>query len=360
MNSATSFIDSVSVCGWSAVTMGRHQVERSRQAMRSAHPGAFLVDSCQRIETYQLGTCGCESPLKLSGIAAVRHLAEVAAGLHSVVLGEAQILGQVRAARAETGGRLRTVSDIAIAAARELRRRHEFNSHAGALLDRALKAAGVAPGGRLLVIGTGQLGQLVARRGAEIGFDRVYFAGRTPSATPGPWEYLRLDRISFCPDVDVIAGCLGSAADSMTAEELPRVRSLVADLGTPMNFAGPFPVPVVTIADLLANEANRPHAVRRRKELRDELGEMVSFRVGRLDGEGALRVSQLRVSIERTRQAEVVRMLQLHPESDVASIDTFSRALVNRLFHSASEAARHSEAEFATRLLQLFEGTDRE
>ena len=337
--------------------MDRHEVERSRSAMRVAHPEAFLVDSCQRIETYQLGPCGCESPLKWSGTAALGHLAEVAAGLHSVVLGEEQILGQVRSACADSTGQLRSAADIAIASARELRQRQEFNSHAGALLDRALRVSGAPAHGKLLVVGTGQLGQLVARRGAELGFERVYLAGRTPSATPGPWEYLRLDRIALCPDVDVIAGCLGSSADSMTAEELPRVRSMVADLGTPMNFAGPFSVPVVSIATLLADEASRPHAVRRRRALRDEMSAIVGSRIGYLAGDGAQRASRLRSAIERQRRAEVARMLQLHPETDIASLDVFSTALVNRLFHSASGAARHSEAGFADRLIQLFDET---
>ena len=354
-----SLLDSVSACGWNAVTFDRFEVERMREAMRRGHPEAFLVDSCQRIETYQSAPCSCESALKLTGREAVQHLAEVAAGLHSVVLGEEQILGQVRNAYTSATGLLRSFADVAVGSARELRHRHQFNSHAGALLDRALKVSDVAPRGRLLVLGTGQLGQLVARRGREIGFATVFLAGRSAPVSSGPWEFLRLDRLSYCPDVDVVAGCLGSAADSLTADELPRVRSLVADLGTPRNFSGDFGVPIVSIADLLADEASRPHAVRRRTALREELSAIVDSRLSHLAGEGAARASALRSAVERTRAAEVQRMLRLHPDADVQAIETFSRALMNRLFHDASEAARNSEAEFSDRLIRLF-GADRE
>ncbi len=349
-----SFVESFTACGWNAVALDRFEVDRMRQAMRERHPGAVLVDSCQRIETYQAEPCSCESPLKLRGPKAVRHLAEVASGVHSVVLGEEQILGQVRAACTTATGPLRTITDIAIGSARELRQREQFNSHAGALLDRALKVAGVAPQGRLLVLGTGQLGQLVARRGVELGFSTVYLAGRSPLAHAGPWEFLRIDRVALCPDVDVVAGCLGSSAGAMFAGELPHARALIADLGTPRNFAGEFAAPLICIADLLADEANRPHAMRRRSALAEQVGAIVEARLAHLAGDGAARAARLRNAVEATRQAEIDRMVRLHPGVDRAALETFSRALTNRLFHGPSQAARTADASFAEQFVELF------
>ena len=109
---------------------------------------------------------------------ALRHLSEVAAGLHSAVLGEAQILGQSRRAFDDAGAELQGLGQTAITAARSLRAETEFDSHAGHLLDRGLALSGVGPAGRLLVLGTGAMARLVAERGEAVGVCEGPGAGR--------------------------------------------------------------------------------------------------------------------------------------------------------------------------------------
>ena len=345
-------------CGWSTVSLTRERVELVEHRAIGNHPGAAVVASCQRIEAYGSEPCACRSPQKWEGAEALQHLAEVAAGLHSVVLGEEQILGQARDAFADASGELRAHGDLAIAAARELRRRTDFNSHAGHLLDRALRLAAVEPGGRLLVLGTGAMARLVAKRGRELGFGDVIVAGRTPprgKATTWASNFVPLGAIASVEAIDVVAGCLGSGAPEVALESLPAVRKLVADLGTPVNFSGEPPVPMVTIATLLADEESRPHAVRRRAELRVQLAGFVERRLGQIATAAASPVGRLRLEVERVRMRELERMRRLHPEVAPETLDLLTRSLVNQIFHAPSERLRQLDDEaLGQRLVALF------
>lgn len=338
-------------CCWSTVSRAADEVARAQQRAADLHPGAAIVVSCQRVEAYGTVPCACDAPARFAGHEALGHLAEVAAGLHSVVLGEEQILGQVRRAFDESLPGLRRLADVALASARELRRETDFNSHAGALLDRSLKTVGMKAAGRLLVLGGGQLGRLVARRGLEIGFDEVIIASRTRPPEIAGVTYVPLSRAASLAPVVVVAGCLGSAAGEVMPASLPPA-ALLADLGTPRNFAAGQAAPVVTLADMLANEHARPHAMKRRRELSARLAAIVDTRVAAALRSGSP-VAGLRFEVERVRQRELARMVKLHPELPQDALDAFARALVNQLFHLPSSRLKADPA-FGARVAELF------
>lgn len=307
------------------------------------HPGpAMIVESCQRYEVYSFGDCQCGAPQKLDGRDALQHLAEVAAGLHAVVLGEAQVVGQVRSALAEAPEELRRLGDLALGASRQLRRETHFKAHSGHLLDRALSVHGVEPGGPLLVVGPGAMGRLVAERALELGFGPITIAGRTRPEAPwfaaGGFAFVPLDSLRSAGDVRVAIGCLGSAARSLDlAADLPAVSHLLVDLGTPRNFAGDSAAPVATIASLMPNHTARRHGDLRRAELADRLRAILDRRLGGafLDGDGGL--GALRKSVEEVRRDVVQRTRRLHPEIADETLDAITRTLVNQIFHLPSE-----------------------
>ncbi len=173
--------EQLQLCAWATASMAADELAGISAMARRHGPGAVVVESCQRIEVYSGAECGCAAPKHERGLPALQHLTEVAAGLHSVVLGEAQILGQVRTAFADAPPPLRRHAAVALAAARELRRETAFASHSGHLLDRGLDRAGIPAAGTLLVIGAGQVGRLVAERGTDLGFGRVVVAARRPA-----------------------------------------------------------------------------------------------------------------------------------------------------------------------------------
>jgi len=353
-------LDPLSACCWPVASLDRATLSALQAEVQRRHPGAMLLTSCQRVEAYRPSPCDCAAPSKLLSTEALLHLAEVAAGLHSVVLGEAEVLGQVRAAVAVAPQPLRALAGHAVAAARELRRETAFDSHAGHLLDRALRLSGTEPSGRLLVAGTGWMGRLIAIRGQALGFAEVLVAGRTkPEGAwfrDGTFQFVALDQMTALESVAVAAGCLGSSAPELDpVRDLPPVEALLADFGTPRNFGPTTRVPVVTIADLLAGESPRRHGDPRRAALRAQLRAILEHRLALASDDSLSTVGRLRLLVERARREEVERAARLHPEVDEATLDAVTRSLLNRIFHAPSERLRQAADPAAEEaLLALF------
>ena len=298
------------------------------------------------------------------GPEALLHLTEVAAGLHSIVLGEREILGQVRSAFASAPPRLARLGGVAVAAAREFRAGAFFDTHTGHLLDRALRLSGVQSGGDLLVIGAGAAGRAVAERAFALGYASVAIAARQQPAgawfEAGAFTYLPLTELAKRPAVDVIVSCLGSGADELHVKnDLPGARRLIVDLGTPRNLAGDPGVPLIDIARMWESEFGRPHAESRRAQGRARLRVLLQERLTMLEQDSRSTVGRLRQEIERIRAAEVARALRLHPEVPPAAMESITRSLVNQLFHLPTERLRQqTNAALAYELAGLFAPAD--
>lgn len=359
----TSTIATLTACCWETASLTRAQIAGIGERSRAHGEAPVLVTSCQRVEVYGVDGCDCPAPLRFAGMDALRHMAEVAAGLHSLVLGEAEILGQVRNALSAAPPAVRATGDIAIAAARDLRRQTAFNSHSGHMLDRALSYAGIEARGAALVIGAGAIGRLVALRAHELGFERVLVAGRRlPDAAwfnEGPFEFVALAGLTETPPVDVAVGCLGSAAGELDpAKDLPVVRRLVVDLGTPRNFAVTPSIPLVAIADMLDESQHRPHALARRAALREQLHAALERRLAMASETGRSPVGELRQAAEMARAREAERIRRLHPELSADTVDAITKSLVNQLLHAPSERLRAlGDVPLAHQLAALFRET---
>ncbi len=126
---------------------------------------------------------------RLSGPDAVRHLFRVAAGLDSMMVGEPQILGQVReafgTARAvrATGPLLDALFRHAIAAGRRVRQQTGIErgslSVPAAAVTLARQLLGGLAGRRVLVLGAGEMAELVVRHLVEAGCGSVVVCNRT-------------------------------------------------------------------------------------------------------------------------------------------------------------------------------------
>lgn len=353
-------IEQFMACCWETASLGRQEI-RDVYAYSGDHGSApITVTSCQRIEVYSTNACDCGAPLQRQGVAALRHLAEVAAGLHSVVLGEAQILGQVRTAIQKAPADVKPLAETALAAARELRRETDFHSHSGHLLDRALARAELVAKGRLLVVGAGAVGRLIAQRGRELGFDDVVIASRRePEGAwfhEGGFAYAPLWSIREVDAVDVAVGCLGSEADELRLNEnLPEIRSLIVDLGTPRNFAPTADVPLVTIASMIGQGNERPHSDGRRSALRKRLHTILDRRVAMASHDAQSPIGHLRHAVEQARQQELARIQAKHPDLAPETIDAITRSLVNKIFHAPSKRLKQLDnEELARRLAELF------
>ncbi len=358
-NAVYTDLESFSACCWPIVAATRGEIQGFQRLAERHAAGSATLNTCQRLEVYAAADFDCGASIRLGGPRALQHLAEVAAGLHSAVLGEHQVLGQVRSAIIAAEGPVRELGEVALAAARELRREVSFDVDAGNLLDRALGLSRLRPGGRLLVVGAGSLGRLVAGRGLDLGFDVTVAGRRTPGAgwlDGRAYTFVHLPEMVRLVPVDVAVGCLGSgAAELELGNALPAVNGLVVDLGTPRNFTGEASAPVVTIAALLECEAAREKDAPRRAELQQRLAVLVEKRLAMAAEDRSSLVGSLRFELEIVRQREMERVRRLHPEIEPETLDVITRSLVNQLFHRPSERLKRlNDPALSARVAALF------
>jgi glutamyl-tRNA reductase len=177
---------------------------------------AAIVSTCNRVELYGFARSrrprdellsflaryhGLE-PRELKGAVYVHrgdevahHLAETAAGMHSLVLGEAQIQGQVRRAldhaiAAGTGGpELRRLFESAISAGRQARSRTALGRGVASLPQASVELVrqrlGTLDGSTVLLIGAGAMGELAAKQLAHHGVRELVILGRNVARAQG-------------------------------------------------------------------------------------------------------------------------------------------------------------------------------
>ena len=245
--------DAVQIYGWDVASLSARALETLEDRIGPFLEGrqAFHVSTCQRLE---LVTIGCELQVEADrfyrGDDALLHVARMAAGLDSLVLGEAEILGQVRSALATAPLALQSMLAPAIGAARTLRRESSFTAHAGHALDVALQFAAVSEKGDLLVLGGGPLGRRVAERADNLGFSTT-IAARRPLALPQGIGHVAFGRLASLAPVQVIVSCLGRAAPQLSKADLPSVTGVALDLSTPANLMPDLDVPVISLSMLV-------------------------------------------------------------------------------------------------------------
>ena len=164
---------------------------------------------------------------------AVRHAYEVATGLDSMVVGEAQILGQLRAAYAEAAARDSTgrlLHELIQQALRVGKRAHTETGidRAGqTMVSAALALAGDLAGRRALVIGAGAMGSLALATLRRAGVGELLVTNRGEArarrlaqlhaATPVPFAELAAELAG----VDVVVSATASLGYVITGAHLP-------------------------------------------------------------------------------------------------------------------------------------------
>ncbi|MBU0677648.1 MAG: hypothetical protein KJ626_05995 [Verrucomicrobia bacterium] len=169
-------------------------IERARliRELRSASPDLFVLDTCQRLECYGDKMPGITEGLitqTWSDAEAFERLARIAAGLESRILGELEVLGQVRnaykafrIAEHRSGHAMDRVFQNVLALARKARKESGIDNNLtsiSALAGRVLLNE-VEPGAPLAVLGAGSLAGSVARYLSKRGSSSVRIASRCP------------------------------------------------------------------------------------------------------------------------------------------------------------------------------------
>lgn len=165
---------------------------------------------------------------------AVRHLFRVAASLDSTVIGEPHILAQIKtalaAARAAamTGAELEALIQAALAIGKRVRSETAIGERpvtvTAAAVDLARSVHGALGGRAALVLGGGEMGELIAEALREAGLRRLSVCHPRPERAEALARLHECHMVPFAAlaqalvDADIIIGCLGARQHAVTRE----------------------------------------------------------------------------------------------------------------------------------------------
>ena len=305
---------------------------------------------------------------------AVRHAFRVSASLDSMMIGEPQILGQVKdafglAQACETvGPQLHQLFSQAFSVAKRVRTETEIARHAVsvsfAAVELAKKIFDGLSGRAVLLLGAGKMSELAAKHLVEQGAFPIYVANRTwgraqdlaraLSGTAVPWDELS----TALAAVDIVVTSTGASEPVITRAAVTRI--MHGRRGRPLFFIDiAVPRDVETGVDGLddvyrydiddlkqvvdANLRERAREAHRAETLVER--EVAKFMARQGDVEVIPTIVSLRARLEEIRLGEVrktlARLPDAPPETRVA-IEALSTAMVNKILHAPITKLRES------------------
>jgi len=375
------------------------QIQPTLQGLRQAlprQPEAAIVSTCNRTEVYCAGEhpelettldwlahSGGVSPALLrshtytleNGMAA-RHAFRVASGLDSMVLGEPQILGQLKDAvrAAEEAGALgTTLSQLfqrSFAVAKQVRSSTEIGAHSISMAAAAVRLAGQLfedlSEVRLLFVGAGEMIELCATHFAARKPQSIIIANRTLERGEKLAAHFggQVMRLSDLPDrlheFDAVVSCTASTLPIIGLGAVERALKrrrhrpmFMVDLAVPRDIEPEVKalqdVYLYTVDDLAGvvqtGQANRQAAVAQAEVIID--AGVQSF-MHWIDQRGTVPlIQQLNAQADEWRALEIgrARKLLARGENVDAVLEALSRALTQKMLHGAMAELRSGDAQ---------------
>jgi len=348
-------------------------------------PERLLLSTCNRTAFLAVPPAGVDDPVALltdllrdargvsdighpsltriyRGEEALRHLFRVATGIESMVLGESQILGQLKdaadLARAvgSSGPVLTRALEIAVRVGKRARAKTSIGegavSVASSSVELARRVYGDLADRSALVIGAGETGRLVARHLAKAGIGRLTVANRTLGRARELADEVGAEPWGLCGvppalrSADVVVCSTASARPILTATEIRaamRVRKdrmlLILDIAVPRDVdPAAKKIENVFLHDVDAlrtivdkNLERRRRAVPKVEAMVDEAVAAYICREKELEVTPAIKA--LRERFEEIRQEELARNLKRVPEEGREAATRLTESLLNRLLH---------------------------
>ena len=321
--------------------------------------------------------------------AAVEHLFAVSSGLDSMVLGETEILGQVRDAweLARTEGAARSTLNLLFRHALEVgkRARTETSIAQGtasvshAAVDLAREHLGSLEGRSVTVVGAGAMGEGIAVALRAAGDVAVTVVNRTPErgrtvADRTGGRLLGFEALAGAIAAsDLVLTCTGAASPVITGDLVAHRRDdnplLIIDIAVPRDVASDVAsLDAVTVLDLDDLKAWANRGMEQRTAEVESVRAIVRGAVDRyaLDAsamQAAPLVSALRGRFEEIRSAELERHRARLDDATAETIDLVTRQLIAKLLHDPSvrlrsEAGTPTGARIAAAIVDLFDLDD--
>ncbi len=313
---------------------------------------------------------------------AARHLIRVASGLDSQVLGEPQILGQVKTAyelarRAGTlGPELNLLSQVGLSAAKRVRTDTDIGrnpvSVAYAAVVMAQQIFSDLRNNRALLLGAGDTIQRVAEHLTEMGIGGLGIANRTlvnAEALAARFNGFAMQLTDVAHELhnyDIVIASTGSAlpiigkgAVEAAIRQRRRKPIFIVDIAVPRDVEPEiselhdvFLYTIDDLTDIIEENVRQRHSAAQEAEQVVEDGAAHYVRERRAHhGQGLLR--NFRAHAESIQRAELDRALrELHAGADAEKvISGLARALTNKLIHPPTAAIRNASADGRNDLL---------
>ena len=307
------------------------------------------------------------------GFEAVRHLFAVASGIDSLMLGDIQILGQLKEAY-NTGVELGTVGSLlhhacqmALKAGKRAKAETKISEGAVsvsyAAVELAEKIFGSLKGRTALLIGAGETAELAAKdlKPKEIG--RLFIVNRTLERAKnladeiGLGEAVQLDALGEkLPQAEIVISSVGGSGYVLTREMVAAAMKgreinplLIIDIGVPRNVdpavrkvSNVFLNDIDSLNMIVENnmQMRRAEIVAVQRLLDEELNDFMkwynSLEVGPT-------IKMLRDKIERIREEEIDRHKGKMKDADLQIVEEVTRSLVNKILHEPMTNLKNAE-----------------
>lgn len=367
---------------------------------------AMIVSTCNRLEVYTVTNSfhtGVQDVVKVlaanSGVdedelrgylyvryadAAAEHLLTVAAGLDSMVVGEQQIIGQVRTAyqhaaeQGAVGPRIHALAQSALHTGKRVHSETTIDEAGSSMVsfafDQAMMAMGAVDlrGKTALILGAGAMSSLAATQAGRLGVDKLIIANRTFDRAERLAGHAMeagvqaeaidfADRARVLADVDLAISATGAQDFTLTKDDIPAGHNLMmVDLSLPrdiddavMEHEGVTLINIERLSNSLEAAdtevaGGTDPQVAARKIVREELEAYSSAQRVR---EVVPAVAALRRRAADVVECELGRLQQKSPELTDEQIGDVSQALkrvVDKLLHEPTVRAKKLAANSGT------------
>ena len=317
---------------------------------------------------------------------AVLHLFRMTSGLESMIIGEDQILGQVKDSKRKSereghcGKKLDAIFTKAIHVGQVVRNKTKINqgsiSIGSAAVDLAEEQLGELQDKNVLVIGAGKMGTLVAKALAEKNLKAIFVANRTYYKAIKLAEELEGEAILFdnleekLINADLVISSTGAPHAIINKERLLRVfdkeipkKMVFIDIANPRDIEED--VKEIGI-DLFNIDDLRGIAEKNKKLREQEVIEAEKIIVSEFDLlkesfnliEINSLLGSLRESMEDIRQREsqkgIVKLRSIDAK-DIKTIDKMTQSIVNKIFYDISEGIKKSAKDDEENVIKICE-----
>ena len=312
---------------------------------------------------------------------AILHLFRMSSGLESMIIGEDQILGQIKDSKKKSekeghcGKTLDTIFTKAIHVGQVVRNKTKINqgsiSIGSAAVDLAEEHLGDLQDKHVLVIGAGKMGTLVAKALAEKNLKAIFVANRTYYKAVKLAEELEGEAILFdnleekLLNADLVISSTGSPHPIVNKERLLKVfgeevtkKMIFIDIANPRDIEDDVKelgIDLFNIDDLRGiaekNKKLRENEVIEAENIIESEFDLLKESFNLIEINSLL--GSLRESMEEIRQREsqkgIVKLTTIDAK-DIKTIDKMTQSIVNKIFYDISEnirkTAKNSEDDY--------------